>query len=174
MTFPKPDRRHLWQTLRLVGACALAYAFAELLALKEGYWSLITAIVVTQPMLADTLSAGRDRVAGTLIGALIGFGVLVLVQRGWPELPLFWVTLVPVSLLVAMRPYLRLSAVTLVVVVLVPGAGSPYVRPFDRVIEILLGTVAAVIVATIIRPKLWRRGGLTAVTDNASGNSDTH
>ena len=65
--------------------------------------------------------------------------------------------LLPLALLIAMRPYLRLSAVTLVVVVLVPGTGTPFVRPFDRVTEILLGTLAAIIVAAIIRPRLWRK-----------------
>ena len=62
------------------------------------------------------------------------------------------------ALLVAMYPYLRLSAVTLIVVVLVPGTGTIYARPFDRVVEILIGTFAAVVAAAVIRPRLWRRG----------------
>ena len=129
------------------------------MGVSEGYWAVITAVVVTQPMLSDTLSAGRDRIVGTLVGAAVGFLVLEAADHGWPVMPLFWAALAALTFLIAMQPYLRLCAVTLVVVVLVPGAGKAFARPFDRVIEILLGTVAAIVVAAIIRPALWRRGG---------------
>ena len=158
MTKLVPDRANLWQAARLVAACALAFGGGAGIGLKERYWAIITAIVVTQPMLSDTLSSGRDRMVGTLVGAAFGFGVLELAKHGLPPEAMFWVALLPLALLIAVRPYLRLSAVTLVVVVLVPGAGTPFVRPFDRVIEILLGTLAAIIVAAVIRPSLREDG----------------
>lgn len=161
---PQIDRAHFWQTVRLFGACGLAFVGAVVMRSPETYWALITAIIVTQPMLADTFTAGRDRIVGTLIGAAVGFVVLELTRQGAPKLPLFWVALALLSLLVALYPYLRLSAVTLVIVVLVPGAAqdAPFARPFDRVAEILLGTIAAVIAAAIVRPRLWRRGDAAA------------
>lgn len=167
MPLTLPDRATLWQTVRLFGACALAYVFGATFGLKEGYWAIITAVVVTQPMLSDTLSAGRDRIIGTLIGAAVGFLVLELAAHGVPLMPMFWVALAAMALLIALRPYLRLCAVTLAVVVLVPGAGAPFVRPFDRVVEILLGTIAAIIVAGLIRPRLWRKGPPVVAADAA-------
>ena len=154
------DGPALWQATRLVGACALAFLAAAASGLPERYWALITAVVVTQPMLSDTLGAGRNRVLGTLVGAAVGFLVLLAEQHGWPAPPLFWVALAGLALLTAVHPYLRLSAVTLIVVVLVPGAGvgALYARPFDRVVEILIGTLAAVVAAAVVRPRLWRRG----------------
>ena len=154
----RPDAATWWQALRLLGSCSLSYVAAVSIGLAEGYWAMITAVVVTQPMLSDTLSAGRDRILGTLIGALAGFLVLEAVDHGWPQMPLFWLALAGLAVLVALHPYLRLCAVTLIVVVLVPGNGKAFTRPVDRVFEILLGTVAAIVVAAIIRPKLWRRG----------------
>ena len=168
----RPDRAHLWQTLRLAGACALAYAGGTLIGLPERYWALVTAVVITQPMLADTLAAGRDRVTGTLIGALAGFAVLELAEHGSPLMPLFWIALVALSLLIAMRPYLRLSAVTLIVVVLVPGVGAAFTRPFDRVAEILLGTLASIVIAALIRPKLWRRSEAARGLENGRGGEE--
>ena len=147
-----------WQAFRLFAACALAYAVPFAISLPEGYWAVITAVVVTQPMLSDTLSAGRDRILGTLIGAAAGFLVLEAAAHGWPTMPMFWFCLAILTLLIAMQPYLRLCAVTLVVVVLVPGSGNAFVRPVDRVLEILLGTIAAIVIAAIVRPNLWRRG----------------
>lgn len=162
-----PDRSYLWQTLRLFGACALAYLCGVVIGLPEKYWALITAIVVTQPVLGDTLAAGRERILGTLIGAAAGFLVLELAEHHLPLLPLFWIALLALSLLIAMRPYLRLSAATLVVVVLVPGSGVPYIRPFDRVVEILLGTLASIIVAALIRP---RDGAHLPVPNSVAGD----
>ncbi len=142
-----------WQTLRILSACLLAYGFAKLFALKEEYWGLITAIVVTQPILDDTLRASRNRIVGTLIGAAAGFVVLKVVQQGLPLLPLFWLALVPLAILTAIRQDLRLSCITLIVVVLIPSAGPPFERPVDRVLGILVGTMGSVIAAVVIHPR---------------------
>jgi uncharacterized membrane protein YccC len=141
------------QTLRLLAACALSYLLARLFGLREDYWALITAIVVTQPALGDTLAASRNRVVGTLIGAAAGFAVLEAAQHGLPQFALFWCALVPLALLTAIRQSLRLSGVTLVVVVLIPSQAAPFVRPLDRVFGILLGTLASIAVAAAIRTR---------------------
>jgi uncharacterized membrane protein YccC len=139
-----------------VGACGLADLIARGAGLPERYWALITAVVVLQPMLSDTLAAGRDRVLGTLLGAAVGFLVLELIQHGAPSGPLFWGAFAALAFVIALSPYLRLAAVTLIIVVLVPGGSAPYSRPFDRVAEILIGTIASIIAAAIVRPKLKR------------------
>ncbi len=152
----KPE--HLWQLFRLIGACALAYGSAALIGLPELYWSLITAIVVTQPEFSGTLTASRDRIVATLIGAAFGFLVLEAAAHGAPKLPSFAAALAALLLLTAIKPNLRMSGVTLIVVVLVPSASEPFVRPFDRVVEILLGTIASLIVSAALNPpSAWRR-----------------
>ncbi len=122
-----------------------------LCGLKEGYWALITAIVVTQPLLDDTIAASRNRVLGTLIGAAAGFFVLEGARLGFPTVVLFWCALAPLAVLTAVRQNLRLSCITLIVVVLIPSVGPPFVRPLDRVFGILLGTLASIVVAAVIR-----------------------
>ena len=134
------DRAHLWQTVRILAACALAYVGARLIGLSEDYWALVTAVVVTQPALPETLAAGRDRALGTLIGALVGLVVIAAGQWGASTFALFWVALVPLAILTAIKPNLRLSCVTLVVVVLVPAPGNPFARPLERVLEISRGS----------------------------------
>ncbi|HLW93336.1 MAG TPA: FUSC family protein [Roseiarcus sp.] len=143
-----PER--LWHMARIMGACALAFIGATLIGLTEIYWSLITAIVVTQPDLSKTLAASSDRIIATLVGAALGFLVLEASAEGAPKLLLFWAALTPLVVLTAIKPNLRMSGVTLVVVVLVPSVGEPFVRPFDRVVEILLGVIASVIVTAAI------------------------
>lgn len=152
----KPE--HFWQLFRLIGASALAYGSAALIGLPELYWSLITAIVVTQPEFSKTLTASRDRIIATLIGAGVGFLVLEASALGAPKMPLFAASLAPLLLLTAVKPNLRMSGITLIVVALVPSASEPFVRPFDRVVEILIGTIASLAVSAAFNPpSLWRR-----------------
>ena len=89
----------------------------------------------------------------TLIGAATGLGVLQAARSGMHSLPLFWAAMIPLSILGAVRPNLRLSLTTLVILVLVPSTGPVLSRPLDRILEILLGTLVAiaVIAATPIR-----------------------
>ncbi len=146
-------RAGLWQAVRIVAACGLAYVVTGLLGLPEGYWSVITAVVVTQADLSSTLKAGYDRILGTMIGAAAGAVVIGLDAAGVLSLDqLFWLALAPLALLTAMRPNLRLSCVTLVIVVLVPSA-STWHRPIDRVLEILVGSVASIVVSAVIFPR---------------------
>ena len=140
----------LWQAVRIVTSCGLAFAVSKLIGLPEGYWALITAIVITQPFLDATVAAGRDRVLGTLIGAAVGFAVIEADRRGAPSLPMFWIALVPLAFLTAVWPNLRLSCVTLVIVALIPASASAFERPVDRVLEILLGTLASIVVSGVV------------------------
>ncbi len=146
-----PARAHLLQAARTLGACALATEAAALAGLKEPYWALITAVIVTQPMLDDTISAARTRIVGTLVGAAAGCLVLAGVQHGMPRPVLFWGAMVPLAWLTALRQSLRLSCITLAVVVLIPARGPVFERPLDRVVGILLGAAASVIVAALVR-----------------------
>jgi hypothetical protein len=77
--------------------------------------------------------------------------VVEAVQYGLPKLPLFWCALVPLAVLTAVWSNLRLSCVTLVVVVLIPSAGPAFERPLDRVFGILVGVISSIIVSTVIR-----------------------
>jgi uncharacterized membrane protein YccC len=134
-----------------MAACALSECLSSLCGLKEGYWALITAVVVTQPALGDTLAASRNRVLGTLIGAAVGCLVIEAARHGFSTFVLFWCALAPLALLTAAHQNLRLSCITLIVVVLIPGAGDPFVRPLDRVYGILLGTLASIVATAVVR-----------------------
>jgi len=149
---PRFRTANLHQASRLLSACALAGAISTLSGLPEGYWSLITAVVVMQPDLSHTLKAGRDRVLATLLGAAFGVGLIALREAGWPTLPLFVAGLVPLACVTAVWPAMRLACTTLVIVLLIPAEGDPYTRPIFRVLDILIGTVACLTVSILIFP----------------------
>ena len=147
---------YLWQAARIFAACAVSYSIPALIGLEEAYWAPISAIYVAQPELEATFAAARDRVIATLIGALTGLAVLQAARSGVHSMPLFWGALIPLSILSAVRPNLRLSCTTLVILVLVPSTGPVLARPLERIFEILLGTLVAIAVtaATPITQRL--------------------
>jgi uncharacterized membrane protein YccC len=147
---------YLWQAARIFAACAISYGIPALIGLEEAYWAPISAIYVAQPELQATFAAARDRVIATLIGAVTGLAVLQAARSGVHSMPLFWGALIPLSILSAVRPNLRLSCTTLVILVLVLSTGPVLARPLERILEILLGTLVAIAVtaATPIRQRL--------------------
>jgi uncharacterized membrane protein YccC len=137
---------YLWQAARIFAACAISYGLPALMGFEEAYWAPISAVYVAQPELQATFAAARDRVIATLIGAVIGLAVLQAARSGMHPMPLFWGALIPLSILSAVRPNLRLSCTTLVILVLVPSTGPVLARPVERILEILLGALVAVAV----------------------------
>ena len=145
-----PELRRFARTLV---SCLLSYYVAKLATVPELYWAVITTlVVVTQPSLNQALNTGRDQIIGAVIGGVVGMVGLFAILQGVRPLIVFAIAVLPLAALAAWRPTLRLACVTLVVVVLVPasGLGSPYARPIDRLLEILIGAGAALLVAFLM------------------------
>jgi uncharacterized membrane protein YccC len=146
-------QEHFWQAARTLTACGLAWGVTSLCGLKESYWALITAVIVTQSDLPATLALGRDRFLGTLLGTAAGLLIIEAVKHGLPSIPLFLGALVPLALISAVWPNMRIACITLIVLILVPSGGPDFGRPIDRVAEILIGIIASIAAAAVIRFK---------------------
>lgn len=155
LTLPPIGVAQVGHAARILAACALAYGVSLLLGLPEGYWSLITVVIVTQPDLPRTVSASRDRVIGTLLGAAVGALAIAGRMHGLPALPLYAAGLVPLAFLTAIWPTLRLSCITLTIVFLAP-ATLTFTGPVYRVTEIVLGILAALLVTLVPVPRIGR------------------
>jgi uncharacterized membrane protein YccC len=141
---------YLRQAARMFAACAISYGVAQLVGFHEGYWAPMSAAFVTQPALDATFVAARDRVIATLIGAATGLGVLLATPSGVHSSLMFWGAMIPLSILTALRPNLRLCVTTLIILVLVPSTGPVLARPLERICEILLGTLVAIAVTAAV------------------------
>jgi uncharacterized membrane protein YccC len=157
--------------LRILAAALLTFAVAELLGLKQGYWAVLTAIIVTQASLGGSLKAIFERLLGTIGGAASGITAALIVPRTGPVMTglALLLALAPVSLLVAFRPAYRIAPATVVIVVL--GSMGPAIwSGLARTFEIGLGAALALAVALLVLPSrahaLLReaaRDGLTAI-----------
>jgi uncharacterized membrane protein YccC len=142
--------------LRVTVAGFLAFVVTKVLDLPQGYWAVITAVVVTQASVGGSLKAAVERFSGTLAGAVYGGVVAAFVPHDSPaSLGLaIVVALLPLALLAAVRPAFRVAPITALIMLLPPTgqAIGPLFSAFDRVLEITLGNIVGLIVSLLVLP----------------------
>ena len=129
--------------LRITVAGLLAFALAHLLELKQGYWAVLTAVIVVQANVGGSLKAASDRLIGTLAGGAYGVVIVTLI----PQEDTLWrgaglaLALLPLAIAAAFRPGLRVAPVTAIIVLLGVNSQTAGALPsvIDRVIEIGAG-----------------------------------
>ncbi len=148
---------------RTAFAASLCWLLAQLLGLHDGYWGAISAIIVLQSNVGSTIRASRDRILGTIIGAVLGFSCTLFGQLPWNYILAVFLAVVVCGLL-GFRNSSRLAGVTVTIVMLVQS-GSHKSVALDRVIQVVLGIFVAVAVTMLVFPNLER----SATLEPASG-----
>jgi uncharacterized membrane protein YccC len=126
--------------LRMTIAAVAAFGLSRAAQLPEGYWAVLTALIVTRPHLGATMSAAGGRLVGTLCGAALAAAVAAL--RAWhaPEIVLLVAAVAPLGALVAWRSDYRTAPIAAVIVLSAgAGGGSALAAGLLRVAEIALG-----------------------------------
>ncbi len=156
--------RLLIHAVKTALAAALCWELALLFGLHDGYWGSISAIIVLQSNVGATVTASRDRMLGTLIGALLGFGFSLFGPVLLSYMLALLVAVVACGLM-GLRNSSRLACVTITIVMLVRREGSHWGLAMDRVGQVILGIVVALAVTTLVLPdraRLRLRDGLAA------------
>jgi uncharacterized membrane protein YccC len=144
----------LKQAGRTAVAVVLTQIVVAVLGMTQGYWAVITTVIVMQANLGGSIRAGWSRLAGTAVGALSGalasyLGGQSLLALGLAVL----VTLSVCTLLPRLRESTRVAGITVVIVIL---AGHPsesaVMLGLSRFIEIALGIIMALAVSALLFP----------------------
>jgi hypothetical protein len=155
-------RRLLIHAAKTALAAALCWWLALRFGLHDGYWGSISAIIVLQSNVGSTVSASRDRLFGTFIGALLGFSFSMFGVLPWNYILAVLVAVIVCGLL-GLRSSSRLAGVTITIIMLVHKEGPRWSLAMDRVSEVVLGIVVALAVTTLVFPdraRLRLREGL--------------
>lgn len=155
-------KRLLIHAARTALAAALCWWIALRFGLRDGYWGAISAIIVLQSNFGATITASRDRILGTLIGAAFGFGFSLFGVLPWNFILAVLSAFIVCGLL-GLRNSSRLAGVTICIVMLVQRTDSHWLLALHRVGEVFLGIVVAIAVSTLIFPdraRLRLRDGL--------------
>ena len=156
LTFFRRHTAELRHALRVVTAVVAAFAVVKFLGLPQGWWAVITALLVVQTSVGGSLKAALDRLWGTLAGALYGALVAISIPHATdPGLALaIAVAILPLAFLAAVNAIFRVAPVTALIVML-PIYGhspDPLVSAIDRVFEIIIGNIVALAVTFLILP----------------------
>ncbi len=146
----------LWLAARMLISATAAYALAQAFGLPQGYWAVLTTIIVTQNSVGGSLKAAIDRLVGSVCGALVGAAAALLLPSHTPLVvgATLIAALTPLAVLTAFYPTYRIAPITAIIVLMSTGAATlgPLGYAFDRVLEITLGAVVGVVVSTLIAP----------------------
>jgi len=156
-------------------AVFVCWWLATQFGLHDGYWGAISAIIVLQSEVGATIRASRDRFLGTLIGVVVGFSCTLFGTIPWNYILAVFLA-VAVCGLLNFRNSSRLAGVTVTIVMLVQS-NSPKRVAFDRVVQVVLGIMVAVVVTLVIFPRHARRTSTEEMGENlpaADGRPSEH
>jgi uncharacterized membrane protein YccC len=155
-------RRLLTHAAKTALAAALSWWIAQRFGLRDGYWGAISSIIVLQSNFGATVSASRDRILGTLIGAALGFSCTLFGVLPWNFILALLAAIIICGLL-GLRSSSRLAGVTISIVMLVNTTGSHWILALHRVFEVVLGILVSLAISTLVFPdraRLRLRDGL--------------
>jgi hypothetical protein len=154
---PPPDapRRslHAAHALRAAVCVGASLWIAHQLALANGYWAPMTAMLVLKPGLTDTNTRGLARLTGTIIGGAAATLYALAVGYGWAWLIVGVGVAATAAFALQKAHYAILTSAitaTIVLVLSLAEAGHALENAEHRLIATLIGGAMALIVARVL------------------------
>ena len=142
-------------TIRLMACMGVAGLVSEVLPLQRSYWVPLTVAIVFKPDYGSVFARALQRGIGTIVGAVAGAVLLVLVHGTW--------LLIPFAVLAALLPYGRsrnyglfatfLTPLVVVLIDLLTPAGWRLAE--DRLIDTLIGCLIVLLIGFAPWPMSW-------------------
>lgn len=159
--------------LRFTVAMIFAFVFGTLLDIHNTYWILLTIIVIMRPSYGLTKERSKDRIIGTLIGAAIAIGIVLMTQN-----IIIYAILAIISLTLAFaliqQNYKSAAALITINIIFVYSLINP--NAFEviqyRVVDTFLGATIAIVANYLLWPS-WEANNLKQVLVNALKKNKT-
>jgi YccS/YhfK family integral membrane protein len=138
--------------LRLAVALVAGYGVMLLIHPVRGYWILLTTLFVCQQAWGDTVSRVGQRIAGTAIGVVAGWALLVLFPQPWTQSLLAVAAGVFFFATRATRYLLATAAVTVLVLMCFNQVGDSDTLMVPRLIDTAIGSLIAALAMVLVLP----------------------
>ena len=154
-------------SLRFTVAMLFAFVLGTVLEIHNTYWILLTIIVIIRPNYGLTKERSKDRVIGTLIGAVIAIGIVLITQNTvvYTVLAIGSLTL---AFALLQQNYKSAAALITISIVFVYSLMNP--NAFEviqyRVIDTIIGAVIALVANYTLWPS-WEVNNVKDVLSNA-------
>lgn len=149
----RPKLVHAW---RMTASALATYALAVVLGLPQGFWAVVTALIVTQSNVGGSLKAAGERFAGSVFGAVYGGAVAFAIPHGGVlgRAVALVVAVAPLSVLAASSAGFRVAPITAIIVLLgIAGATlGPLQFAIERIVEVGLGCAVGLLVSVLVVP----------------------
>ncbi|WP_281848041.1 FUSC family protein [Olleya namhaensis] len=165
-----PMLRH---ALRLASAIVFGFLLGSILDLKNAYWIILTIIVIMRPNYGLTKARSKNRIIGTIIGAIIATTIILITKNTTVYLVLAIVSLTFAFSLIQQSYKVGAAFITLHIVfvyALIDPDAFTVVQ--YRVIDTVIGAIIAVIANYLLFPS-WEYKNLdtvlaTVITSNSN------
>ena len=153
------------RTAKTTLAAVVAFAVAERLETSpDPVLAPLTALLVVQLTLYQTVAHGWERIASVTSGVLVALGVANVVGLTWWSLGLVVAVSLVIGRLLRLGPHLPEVAISAMLVLAVGGSGAGYAAT-DRVYETLIGAAVGIVVNLVIAPPLYMQPAGEAIAD---------
>ncbi len=135
-------------SIRAAVAAGLSVTIAQRVGLQYPIYALIAAVIVTDRSPARTRQLALPRLAGTIVGAMLGAAIKPLLLDGGLAVGLSVVAAMFISHLLRFQEAAKVAGYVCGIVVL-SHSGDPWLYGADRIAETGLGIVLAVLVSLV-------------------------
>ena len=139
--------------LKTAIAAGLCLGLARVAGLRPGLWACVSTIVVMQSESAETLAASRNRLVGTVVGALVGLGASYFWNGHLIGYAVAVLVCMVVPEMVGFAGAGRMAGMTVTIVLLTVNSQPHWQVARERFLEVSVGIVVALVVSKV----LWRQ-----------------
>ena len=161
-------------SLRLSIAMLFGYGLGLFFEIQNAYWILLTIIVIMRPSYGLTKERSKDRIIGTIIGAVVAVGIVLLIQNEILYAILALVSLVFAFALIQQNYKSAAALITISIVFAYSFINPQFLEVIQfRVIDTFIGAVIAVVANYSLLPS-WEVFNLKQVLIKALKKNKTY
>ncbi len=135
-------------------AVFLCVVIFQVLNLGSSFYAAIAAIISMQSSVVDSFMTGKNRMLGTLLGAIIGL-IFALIGPGNPLLiGIGIIIIISISNWLDWNSSISIAGVVFLAVMINLNGKSPWSYSFNRIVETLIGISLAVLINYFISPPI--------------------
>jgi hypothetical protein len=134
---------------QLAASCVVAYSIPWALSLPEGFWAVMSALIIMRPRTGATLGEGWNRFKGALAGTLFGLFGVWMHSLGLATSATTLAVIAVLAFIAGLAPALRAAPITALIILSsggIPGHG-PWQVAGLRIAEIAIGIGAGLLVS---------------------------